>query len=99
LTIPYLSEIFWSSVLSVSVRIFPQLLISISIPSYHMSSAALAAAAKLLSLSFRGEKESSSAAVASAEFSELDAGRGFAPKHSTPAADSRQRQTPVVVRP
>jgi hypothetical protein len=56
-----------------------------------MSSAALAAAAKLLSLSFRGEKESSSAAVASAEFSELDAGRGFAPKHSTPAADSRQR--------
>jgi hypothetical protein len=39
----------------VSVRIFP---ISISIPSYHMSSAGLAAAAKL-SLSFRGEKKES----------------------------------------
>jgi hypothetical protein len=36
--------------------------------------------------------------VASAELSELDAGRGFAPKHSTPTADSRQRYLPVAVR-
>ena len=79
----------------VSVRIFA---ISISIPSYHMSSAALAAAAKL-SLSFFlsffpsvGEGDSPlQTAVASADFSKLDAGRCFAPKHSTPAADSRQR--------